>query len=369
MVNADSFQNAPSSSAQQRRIAAKGPARPVKVKPHLVPKPWGGRRLADWGIALPDDEMIGEAHLAAPEATVISGPQRGLTLSELAVQNPDAWIGARGREATGGRLIFPLLIKLIDAHASLSIQVHPDDHAAAAAGLGTGKTEAYHILSANPGSVVYLGLKPDASATRFAEACRLGDGSAAELLRHIGAEEGMTILVPAGTLHALGAGITLYEIQQPSNVTFRLDDWGRRDAAGMSRQLHHDDGMAVTDPRSRPEPIPPVALDAGVADSARMLLVATRYFALERLVMSANDVDRIAATDSPQVLTCLTGSATLDASGWVMSLTRGETVVLPADTVAALTCSAESTFLRGWVPDLEHDIGETEALRPSYQDH
>ncbi|MGH2618018.1 MAG: class I mannose-6-phosphate isomerase [Thermomicrobiales bacterium] len=352
----DSLQEAPNPSSRHRHFGAVVPARPVKVRPHLDPKPWGGRRLADWGIALPEGETIGEAHLAAPEATVVSGPQRGLTLRELALQDPGAWIGARGLEATGGRLIFPLLVKLIDGQADLSIQVHPDDRAAAAAGLGTGKTEAYHILTAQTGSVIYLGLKPGASESRFAAACRLANGSAAGLLRQIRAEEGMTILIPAGTIHALGAGITLYEIQQPSNVTFRLDDWGRRDASGMPRPLHHDEGLAVLDPRSRPEPIPPVVLDAGAGPAGRLLLVATRYFALERLALGTNDVARIAATDSPQVLTCLFGAAILDASGWALTMTAGETVIVPAGTPAMFSGSIESVILRGWVPDLERDI-------------
>jgi mannose-6-phosphate isomerase len=342
--------------SEHRRPGVAVPARPVKVQPHLDPKPWGGRRLADWGIALPEGVPIGEAHLAAPEATVVSGPHRGLTLSELAQQDSGAWIGAQGLQATGGRLIFPLLVKLIDSQANLSIQVHPDDRAAAAAGLGTGKTEAYHILSAAPGSVIYLGLNPDAGTSGFAAACRLADGSSAGFLRQIRAEEGMTILVPAGTLHALGAGVVLYEIQQPSNVTFRLDDWGRRDASGMPRPLHHDDGLAVVDPHSRPEPIQPITLGAGGVSAVRTLLVATRFFALERIALGTNDVVRIAGTDSPQVLTCLDGAASLDASGWVSSVTAGETIIVPARLAAALSGSVESVLLRGWIPDLEREV-------------
>ncbi len=213
----------------------RGPVRPVKVRPRLDAKPWGGRLLADWGIPLPRDEAIGEALLTAPEATVASGPLLGTPLSALASADPAAWVGARGLEATGGRPIFPLLVKLIDGHEDLSIQVHPDDRAAAAAGLGTGKTEAYHILAAEPGSVIYLGLEPGVKLEEFAASCLRANGSAAGCLRRVPAEPGLTVLIPAGTPHALGAGILLYEIQQPSNVTFRLDDWGRVDASGAAR--------------------------------------------------------------------------------------------------------------------------------------
>src|SRR5215207_9944362 len=303
--------------SQRRTRVTRGPVRPVKLQPRLDPKPWGGRQLEAWGIPLPPGETIGEALLTDPEATVASGATPGTSLGELASRDPGSWIGDRGLEATGGRMIFPLLIKLIDGQADLSIQVHPDDRAAAAAGLGTGKTEAYHILAAEPGSVIYLGLDPEVKLEDFASSCLRANGSAADYLRRISAAPGMTLLIPAGTPHALGAGILIYEIQHPSNVTFRLDDWGRVDAAGMVRPLHHREGLAVIDPHARPEPIPPIAL--ADPQSGRSLLVATRYFALERIVLDATTVVRFPEIDSPQVLTCIEGTAMVDVSGWVSS--------------------------------------------------
>jgi mannose-6-phosphate isomerase len=243
---------------------------------------------------------------------------------------------------------------LIDGQADLSIQVHPDDRAATNAGLGTGKTEAYHILTADPGSVIYLGLDPDLTPDRFADACRLADGSAARCLRQIPARPGMTLLIPAGTPHALGAGITLYEIQQPSNVTFRLDDWGRVDATGQSRPLHLAEGFAVLTPDSRPEPISPVHLED--APAMREILVATRYFALERIALETSSPVRWPAVASPTVLTCLQGSAMLDASGWNSMLRRGETAVVPVGLTGAMTGASSAVIMRGWVPDLERDI-------------
>jgi mannose-6-phosphate isomerase len=328
--------------------------RPVKLQPRLDPKPWGGRRLADWGIPLPPGETIGEALLTAPEATIASGAIPGTPLGELASRDPASWIGGRGLEATGGRPIFPLLVKLIDGQADLSIQVHPDDRAAAAAGLGTGKTEAHHILAADPGSVIYLGLDPEVTPEEFASSCLRANGSAAGCLRRVPAEVGMTVLIPAGTPHALGSGILLYEIQQPSNVTFRLDDWGRVDAAGTARALHHREGLALVDPLSRPEPIPRVPLGDPAAD--RALLVATSYFALERIALAEDAVVRFTAVDSPQVLTPVAGAVVLDASGWVASVATGETVILPAGQGAALCARRDSVVMRGWVPDLEREV-------------
>jgi mannose-6-phosphate isomerase len=327
---------------------------PIKMRPRLDAKPWGGRRLEAWGIALPPEEKIGEALLTAPDSIVAEGEQQGAALSELARQNASAWVGAGGLAATGGRAIFPLLVKLIDSQADLSIQVHPDDRAAAAAGLGTGKTEAYHVLATDPGSVIFLGLEPGADPNVFAAACRRADGSAAAFLRQLPASPGMTVLIPAGTPHALGAGITIYEIQQPSNVTFRLDDWGRRDATGAARTLHHADGLAVVDPQLRPDPISPVVFRDGAIE--RGLLVATRYFALERIASIQNGTGTLSTVASPQVLTCIQGSWVIATADAQMSLLTGETLILPAGAEARFTASEPGVALRGWVPDLERDI-------------
>lgn len=320
------------------------------MQPWLEPKPWGGRRLAELGIALPAGERIGEAHLASPRSTVVTGPDAGQTLAALAAADPVSWVGADGLRATAGLPIFPLLIKFITSETHLSIQVHPDDGVAAAAGLGTGKTEAYHILAATPESVLFLGLLPGVSIEAFNAACRRQDGSAARLLRRVSVRPGMTVLVPAGTIHAPGAGITLYEIQQPSNVTFRLDDWGRRDETGRSRTLHHAEGFAALDPSLRPGPIAPRPMPGG--DPGRHLLVATPWFALEKIDSRAGPAVPLAAIASPHVLTCLAGSATVVAGGAALTASPGETMVIPAGCAADVHHSGEGAMLRGWVPSL-----------------
>lgn len=333
------------------------PATPILLRPLLDLKPWGGRRLESCGIALGEQE-VGEALLTAPDAIVATGPLAGLSLAELVRLAPEVWIGGRGLAVTGGREIFPLLVKLIDANATLSIQVHPGDAMAALAKLGTGKTEAWHLLEAAPGSVLYLGLRPEASSEAFIQACLQCDGSAAAYLRQLPASPGMTILVPAGTPHAIGAGCLIYEIQQPSNVTFRLDDWGRRDAFGQARALHHDDGFAALDPHSRPDPIAPLVLSTS---PRRELLVATRYFALERIALSPLTRADLHAGDSPQVLTGLRGEPLLSSDGWQGSIRAGETYVVPAEVTISIASSGHATVLRGWVPDLDREIMEQAA--------
>jgi mannose-6-phosphate isomerase len=191
----------------------------------------------------------------------------------------------------------------------------------------------------------------------------LADGSAAGLLRRVPAIPGRTILIPAGTVHALGAGVTVYEIQQPSNVTFRLDDWGRVDASGAARELHHEHGLAVANPESRPEPIPPIPLPDG--DIHRELLAATRYFALERISAVSAPLPsgresggsvHLDTVESPQVLTVLAGVADLESAGWVTSLAVGETAIVPVGCSVTVAVADDGWLLRGWVPDLGRDI-------------
>jgi mannose-6-phosphate isomerase len=333
-------------------------ASPFRVDPRLDPKPWGSRGLAQFGFPLPSGIPIGEALITAGDARAYSGSGVATHLGALVAADPVGIVGRRGLSATANRPLFPLLVKLIDAAENLSIQVHPDDTAASTVGK-LGKTEAWHILAAAPNAVLYLGLRTDVSIADFAACCNRG-GETAGLLRQIPAIPGTTLLIPAGTVHALGAGVLVYEVQQPSDLTYRLDDWGRVDAAGRPRELHVELGLSVIDAESRPEMISPVTLDPG---STRRLLAACRYFALEQLTLGTGDEEtlELAAPESAQVLTCLTGEVVVTANDASISLAAGETMVLPAVLQSALLRAiAPAMLLRTWVPDLDAEI-----LRPA----
>jgi mannose-6-phosphate isomerase len=168
------------------------------------------------------------------------------------------------------------------------------------------------------------------------------------------ARPGMTIVVPAGTPHAIGAGILLYEIQQPSNVTFRLDDWGRTDDRGVPRALHLESGLAAIDRSSRPEPAPRVTLREDAP--RRELLAATRYFALERIALGQGEHWILPPAGSPSVLTCLSGSGLIESDEVSERLQMGQTAIVPVSRAATIRARQRGVFLRGWVPDLDHEV-------------
>lgn len=324
---------------------------PILVQPIFDPKPWGSRRLAALCSELPAGR-IGEALLTAPEVTISSGPEAGQSLGSLALASPQFWCGEQGLRATQGKAIFPLLVKLIDATETLSVQVHPDDALAAMRGLGTGKTEAWHILDAAPDAVLYAGLRAGVEDGAFQAACsEQADVSA--YLNEIPAHVGMTVVIPAGTVHAIGGGLLIYEIQQPSNVTFRLNDWGRLDKDGNPRNLHHEDGFQALRSGVSPQPTTLTRL----ADE-RAVLAATPYFALEHVEVPSYRAITLPAVQSPQVFTILQGLVEASLRGVPGSIvaSTGQTWIAPVGSVITLVAGTQAALLRGWVPDLEQDI-------------
>lgn len=321
------------------------------VAPRLDAKPWGGRKLSQFGLPLPPGEKIGEALVTANDAVVTAGEGEGRSLGEIVLSDPGARLGQHALDAVGGKPIFPLLVKLIDAAENLSVQVHPDDEAAAAQGK-PGKTEAWYVLSAETDGSLYLGLNDDVTTATFMEHARLLDGTSAADLRREDARNGQTWMIPAGTVHALGAGVMVYEVQQPSDITFRLDDWGRVDDEGNPRQMHLREGEAAIRAELRPNQIPAVRLDSA---SSRQLLTACRYFALEKLSLSPLQSVFVGQPGTPNVVTVLSGKLRVGEH----ELVSGESAVIwPGNEPAVCTAESRTVALRAWVPDLVSDIVE-----------
>jgi mannose-6-phosphate isomerase len=256
---------------------------PFRIEPAFVPRIWGARSLAPLypeKTNLP--EPIGEVWLTGVDCKVATGSLAGKTLGEAWREMPPEWRSTDFSKASE----FPLLIKFIFPTDKLSIQVHPDDAYAAAheqATGGRGKTEMWHILSAEPRAKVLVGLKPGTTKEKFLTA--LQKSSLEELLEDYPVQQGDTIFVPAGTPHTIGPGMVLCEIQEYSDLTYRIYDYGRVDATGKPRDLHVKKALAVMNFEPRPA-VKTVPL-AWRKEKDLSLLAACKYFAVNRWEISA----------------------------------------------------------------------------------
>jgi mannose-6-phosphate isomerase len=300
--------------------------RPLRIVPDLRERVWGGTRLSPRGPAAagppaPGALPIGEAWLAGPSSRVLDGPAAGASLDELAASLGSRLTGSDAREP--GR--FPLLAKIIDASEWLSVQVHPDDDQARRleGPAAVGKTEAWCVLDAAPGAGILLGVRPGVPPERVGQAIR--EGGLADLLERREVRRGESYLVPAGTLHAIGPGVLVYEIQQPSDITYRCDDWGRPPTP--ARPIHVAQSLECM----RPEPWRGARRSISGA-TARGLLVRSVHFVLEYLRPAAGELAPChPAMASLHLLTSVTGQVVVCGDGWEARLALFETLVVPAD--------------------------------------
>ena len=291
----------------------------MTVAPDLRARTWGGHRLAP-----PGDEPIGEAWIAGPTSRVDRGAFAGRTLDDLAAELGAALVGTAA--PVPGR--FPLLVKLLDPAAWLSVQVHPDDATARRlAGAGAcGKTEAWYVLEADPGAELLAGVRPGEDPEAVRSLVRRGGADLADRLARHRVGPGDTLLVPAGTLHTVGPGLLLYEVQQPSDLTYRVYDWGRPATPG--RRLHLAEAEASVDPAATVEPARPPR------GGGRATVVRCAHFALDVVDLG----DEAAALDpagrSVHLLTVAEGCVAVEggagADRWRIDRARLDTVVVPA---------------------------------------
>ena len=306
---------------------------PLVFAPLLKRIRWGGRRLGTvLGKSLGAESDYAESWEIADqpdsESRIEAGPLQGISLSELIATAGSSLLG-RHRGLTQ----FPLLIKFLDANDWLSLQVHPNDALARLYGAGErGKTECWVILQADPGAEICCGLQPGVTSEELRAALQcVSEGAAADLVKkllHIcPVQAGDCVFVPAGTVHALGPGILLAEIQQQSNQTFRLYDWGRLDASGRPRPLHVEESLRCTDFSGGPvNPVVPVPL----CDQEHSFeeLVRCDYFVLRRHE-SLHDFSLV-SDDRFRILMTLSGSGLVRTSTGSEPLRLGGTVLLPA---------------------------------------
>jgi len=259
---------------------------PLIFQPVFRDYMWGGRRLEQlYGRRLPPG-IVAEsweisAHPSAP-TPVANGPYAGVPLPDLTAQLGDRLLGTRARGTTA-RDRFPLLVKLLDANRDLSVQVHPDDAYALAHEGDLGKTEMWYVLHADPGAEIVYGLCP--GTTRETLSSALAEGRVEEVLQRVPVRPHDAIHVPAGTVHALLTGLVVAEIQENSDTTYRLYDWGRPGPDGQPRPLHTDKALDVIAFGTPPPgvPLPELLADGGGIRVER--LVSCPQFCVERVTL------------------------------------------------------------------------------------
>ena len=307
---------------------------PLKLQSALHVKVWGGRRLAtDLRKPLPTDQPYGESWELHNNALVTNGQHRGKSLMELTRQFGADLIGAGNDPAEG----VPLLAKFIDAADWLSVQAHPNDaQAKALEGEPRGKTEAWLVLRAEPGARLVIGLRPGTTRQELKSAIRGNRLDA--LLVFAEVSPGDVLYIPAGTVHALGPGILVYEIQQSSDTTYRLYDWGRPGLDGQPRELHLDKGVQVAN------------LGALPAIRRPTRRPACRWRLLPRLAPQGwtNGALKLSTEGRFQALTCVEGKLQVSAPGHdaeSIALRVGETALIPA-CLERFRISGSGTLLR-----------------------
>ena len=320
----------------------------TRIEPIFSPRPWGARSLAP---LFPEktnlQEPLGEAWLTALESRVATGPFTGKSLGESWRLMPADWRGTR----SGHYPEFPLLVKFLFPNDKLSIQVHPDDSYASryeqAAG-GRGKTEMWHIVCAQRGAELLIGLKPGVTREVFVEG--LAQNTAEDLLVRYSVHAGETYFVEAGTQHAICPGMVVCEIQEYSDLTYRVYDYGRVDALGKPRELHLEKAIEVTRFNgTRSGKLPSLPLHS--PDANKRLLAACSFFATERW-----DCDRTTSIEGDaaefQLIIFLRGSGKFHDSTCEYSYRPGQAWFLPASLELALLQPKEPTsLLRVTTPD------------------
>ncbi len=305
---------------------------PFQLIPEYRDYVWGGEKLRP-------GQRTAEAWVVFEQDRIASGPLAGQTLLEAAGKLGPALLGRRVVQRTGAR--FPLLVKLLDCADWLSLQVHPnDEQARRLEGPDQfGKTEAWHILQAEPGAALLFGLKPGTSARELEEGVR--SGRVLDLVARHTVQAGDTVFIRPGMIHALGPGLLIYEVQQTSNITYRVWDWNRPASAG--RKLHIEQSLEVIDPTAQASILPKPA----PVNHQPVPLVSCPYFTLEMIQTQAKDAPLALQTtgETFHLLTVTEGRAVVSGKGWEVALKTYETLVIPADCGAYRLYSEEASVL------------------------
>ena len=316
---------------------------PLTFHPIFKARVWGGRNLErKYGKALPPGVPVGESWEISDrpgnESVIANGPLAGMNLHRLVELHRNELLGPS--RLKGNR--FPLLVKILDAQEKLSLQVHPPAHKAAALG-GEPKTEIWYIADATAGAELYVGLKRGVSRAAFEQKIR--DGSVADCFHRIPVKPGDAMFLPSGRVHAIGAGLVIFEIQQNSDTTYRVFDWNRVGLDGKPRELHVPESLDSIDFNDcEPALVPNNLTEEG--SIKRRPLVQDPLFTVEVISASAT----VATALNPrqmQIVGCLSGALCVAADRAAVRLAPGGFCLVPASLGRVMvTVENEASFLR-----------------------
>ena len=318
-----------------------------KFKPLLKQTIWGGERIAPFKRLECNMGQVGESWeisgVKGQETVVDGGPYDGLTTNELVATLRDRLLGRDNYLRYGDE--FPLLIKFIDAAGDLSVQVHPDDATAMRHGRKRGKTEMWYVLDAGRDAKLVYGLKRDSSEAEVRKA--IANGTLMNYLQQVPVRKDDLFFIEAGTIHAIGAGTLVAEIQENSNLTYRLYDYDRTGKDGKKRELHIDKALKVANLKSSTEPRQPLRVLRYRQGVALELLTRCKYFEVYRMLINTERRQKVhyrADEIAFRVLLCVNGCGTISCEGGSMEFYKGDCIFVPADS-EVLTISGQAQFL------------------------
>ncbi len=286
---------------------------PFRLRPSFSKRVWGRRDLRPWYSSTDLSDAVGEAWLTGPESVIETGPLAGKSLAEAVREHSGAILGTGN--VSGNPAEFPLLIKLLFPSEKLSVQVHPNDAQAQAMGQPRGKTECWYVLDAEPGAHVALGLR--SGIGRAEVEASVANHSMEQLLNMVPVSAGEMVFVDAGTVHAIGPGVTLLETQQTSDITYRMYDYGR------PRELHVQQGLDVMQTGTRAGKVTPVERDGYTR------LIEEQYFTVDRYDLAPETPAELPGW-STGCLVALDGSGTVAGQpGEAIAVAVGQAVLLP----------------------------------------
>jgi mannose-6-phosphate isomerase len=328
---------------------------PLKLQPVYKEPIWGGKKLREkFGKDIPSDSTGESWEIACHDngtSTIANGSLKGKSLKEVIEMYGMDLLGTRTGEE--GIKKFPLLVKILDASDRLSVQVHPEDEYAFKNENGElGKTEMWYVIDAEPGAQLVYGVKPGVSKEQFKQG--IINGSLEKLLNFVDVKAGDVFFIPATTLHAIGAGLLIAEIQQNSDTTYRVYDWNRIGDDGKPRQLHIDKALEVTnlsDVMGR-EKVEGLSVCEG--ENIRTYLVACKYFITEKVQIKQVSHEKLNG-EKFDIIMAIEGEGKIEYNGGAEAFKAGDSFLIPAN-MGNYIIAGECTVIKSYVPDISEDI-------------